>query len=1085
MTAGLTGLLLVLLLLSLWHAPSSWRGIAGYEPLHTLLETLSIGVAALIISVGWSARLSRTSSTLLLVSSAFVGIALLDFSHMMSFQGMPAYVTPSNTEKAINFWLVARLLAAAVLLYAALSRWERRARPWQMAASLCGVLLLVAVAHGLFLFYPEQMPRTFVAGLGLTALKVGLEYFIIALNLLTAGALLWRMRGPLSFNAPALLGAVLTMAMSEFFFTLYDDVTDVFNLAGHIYKVFAYFFIYRTVYADAVERPYREVDAAQSNLKATLAAVPDLVFEMTLSGHYHAYHSPPSDLLAAPEDVFIGRHVSEVMPKATADTVLAVLQEAADRGESHGKTLALDLPAGVRWFELTASRKDLGAGEAPRVIILSRDITQRVQDEVRLRMLGQAVSNLNDMVIITDAGTGADGGPRIVFVNAAFERGTGYAASEVLGQSPRLLQGARTQAQELERIRQALQQWQPVRSEIINYRKTGEEIWVEIHITPMADGQGGYTHWVAVLRDITSKVRDRKALQDALQYNQTILDSMADALVTSGADGLIRSVNKAATEMFGYTPEEIIGRNVSVLMPEPHRSKHGGYMVRYMTTDVPRIIGKTREMDAQRKDGSVFPVSLSICLTSHRGETTFVALIRDITQRRMDEEEIRRLAFYDGLTGLPNRRLLTDHLRHALAASRRSLYFGAVMFLDLDHFKLVNDTLGHAMGDELLRQVGARLQSAMREGDTVARIGGDEFVLVLENLSRDRADAMARAEGVANKVLNVMAAPFFLNSKQQTSGTSIGVVLFERDEKSVDELLKEADAALYQAKGSGRSRFCFFDPEMLASNIARSQLEDDIRRALKAGEFRLYYQVQMDARTHQPLGAEALIRWLHPQRGMVPPNQFIPVAEESGLILAMGQWVLETACAQLCVWATHPLARHLTLAINVSATQFAQEDFVQRIQQALQHSGAPAERLKIELTESAVAANLDDVIGRMNAIRQLGVRFSLDDFGTGYSSLTYLKRLPLDQLKIDQSFVRDLLSDESDASIARTIATLGRSLNLAVIAEGVETEGQRAFLEGVGCHAYQGYLYGKPMPAEEFLASLAVFQRQQPGSDTA
>ena len=941
---GLGALLLLQLLLVLWHAPGTWRGIAGYAPLHTLMETLSIGVAALVISVGWSARLSRTSSVLLLISSAFVGVALLDFSHMLSFPGMPDYVTPAHVEKAINFWLVARLLAAGVLLHAALAHWERTALPWQNLASLGLVLLGVGLTHWLFLYRPIDLPRTFVAGQGLTAFKVGQEYFIIALNLVAAVVLLWRMRAPLGFNAPALLGAVLTMAMSEFFFTLYADATDVYNLAGHLYKVVAYYYLYRIIFRDAVERPYADMDAARANLKATLAAVPDLVFEMDAQGVYWAYHSPSRDQLAAPPEVLLGRHVSAVMPEASAQVVMEVLQEAVQRGQSRGHLMELPLPGGVRTFELTASRKDAVSTGTPRVIVLSRDVTAQVQDA--------------------------------------------------------------------------------------------------------------------------------RALQDALQYNQTILDSMGDALVTIGADGLIRSFNKSACALFGYTQEEILGRNVALLMPEPHRSKHDNYLARYVNTGVARILGKPRDVDAQRKDGSVFPISLSITRTSHHGETTFVGLIRDITQRRKDEEEIRRLAYYDGLTGLPNRRLLSDHLRHALVASRRSEFFGAVMFLDLDHFKLINDTLGHAVGDELLRQVGARLTSAMREGDTVARLGGDEFVLVLENLSRERQDAITRAEGVARKVLSVLAAPFFLGAQQQTSSTSIGVVVFVRDEKSVDDLLKEADAALYQAKGAGRNRFCFYDPEMLASHIARSQLEEDIRRGLAAGEFSLHYQLQVDAHQRAPIGAEALIRWRHPTRGMVPPNQFIPLAEECGLILPLGQWVLETACAELRRWAQHPAARHLSLAINVSAAQFAQADFVDRVQRVLQTSGAPPDKLKIELTESALAANLDEVIARMGVIRRMGVHFALDDFGTGYSSLTYLKRLPLDQIKIDQSFVRDLLTDESDASIARTITALGRSLNLSVIAEGVETEGQRAILEGMGCQAYQGYLFGRPIPAEYFLLAL-------------
>jgi predicted signal transduction protein with EAL and GGDEF domain len=375
------------------------------------------------------------------------------------------------------------------------------------------------------------------------------------------------------------------------------------------------------------------------------------------------------------------------------------------------------------------------------------------------------------------------------------------------------------------------------------------------------------------------------------------------------------------------------------------------------------------------------------------------------------------------------------------------------------------------VGDDLLQQMAGRLQVAVREGDTVARLGGDEFVLVLENLSANHHEAAARAEAVASKVLSLLAEPCRLQDKPHVTTTSVGIAMFVEDSKSYDDLLKEADAALYQAKAAGRNTFCFFDPAMQAKAVERSQMEEEIRRGLQAQEFVLFYQLQVDP-NGDSLGVEALIRWQHPERGMVSPVHFIPLAEETGLILPMGQWVLESACQQLALWAQDPGTAHLTIAVNVSATQFAQANFVALVGQALASSSAPPGRLKLELTESILAANVEDLVLKMSALRQQGVSFSLDDFGTGYSSLAYLKRLPLQQLKIDQGFVRDLLTDPNDATIAHTIISLGHSLGLMVIAEGVEDEGQRQALAAMGCDAYQGYYFGKPVPAKDLQAGL-------------
>ncbi|WP_218645257.1 bifunctional diguanylate cyclase/phosphodiesterase [Aquitalea sp. LB_tupeE] len=440
--------------------------------------------------------------------------------------------------------------------------------------------------------------------------------------------------------------------------------------------------------------------------------------------------------------------------------------------------------------------------------------------------------------------------------------------------------------------------------------------------------------------------------------------------------------------------------------------------------------------------------------------------LHDITERKAAEEEIRRLAHFDPLTMLPNRRLLFDRLEHAMKNSERNQQYGGLIMLDLDQFKKLNDTLGHEMGDKLLLQVGHRLRDSLREVDTVARLGGDEFVLIIEGLGSHETMAASRAEQIAEKIRDALARPYCLDMQQEDEHlytASIGLTLFRGQHTSMENLLKQADVALYQSKDAGRNRVRFFSPAMQAHIEERAQLENALRLGFARKEFLLYYQPQVN-QYGQTTGAEALLRWQSPERGMVSPAQFIPLAEEMGLILELGEWVLHTACQQLKAWEAHPQFARLELAVNVSARQFHQPDFVESVQRCLQSSGANPARLKLELTESIVLENLDMVVERMQQLGALGIRFALDDFGTGYSSLSYLSRLPLDQLKIDQSFTRQLVQDSATSAIVKAILAMSRALGLQVIAEGVETLVQRDFLESQGCYAYQGYLFGKPMP---------------------
>jgi len=440
-------------------------------------------------------------------------------------------------------------------------------------------------------------------------------------------------------------------------------------------------------------------------------------------------------------------------------------------------------------------------------------------------------------------------------------------------------------------------------------------------------------------------------------------------------------------------------------------------------------------------------------------------------QRKLAEEKAHYLAFYDSLTGLPNRRLLMDRLEHALDSSARIARSGALLIIDLDNFKSLNDNLGHHVGDLYLQQIAQRLTTCVRDGDTVARLGGDEFVVLLENLSEQPLEAATQTEVIGEKVLASLSQPYQLETLQYQGTTSIGATLFTGYSLATEELLKQADIAMYQAKKAGRNAVRFFDQQMQASITSRFSLESELRKALENHEFQLFYQIQVD-NMNRPLGAEVLIRWIHPLRGMVPPLEFIPLAEETGLILPIGQWVLETACAQIRLWQEEAPTMDLVLAVNVSARQFFQADFVTQVEDAVQRHGIIPRLLKLELTEGMLLENIEETIATMNTLKEIGIQFSLDDFGTGYSSLQYLKKLPLDQIKIDQSFVRDIASDPNDAAIVQTIIAMANTLGFNVIAEGVENEVQREFLELRGCTHYQGYLFGRPMPIEQFEALL-------------
>lgn len=651
---------------------------------------------------------------------------------------------------------------------------------------------------------------------------------------------------------------------------------------------------------------------------------------------------------------------------------------------------------------------------------------------------------------------------QITMVNAAAQSILGYSQAELLGQNAHALldvKGDTATETATCPIQIATQQGEAFRGELMLTTKDGRRIWVSASGQPLYLGNEN-RGMVVSFNDISAQ----KAQDEALRIAATAFETQEGIMITDPRGQILR-VNRAFTRLTGYDAEDVIGQTPKLLNSGAQDTSFYEQMWQRLLRDH----FWQGEIWNKRKDGQVYLEWLTITgvVNDNNELTHFVASFSDATERHQAQEEIQNLAFYDPLTKLPNRRLFLDRLEHALIYSQRTRQCGALFFIDLDNFKTLNDTRGHLIGDLMLQEVSQRLLSKVRLVDTVSRIGGDEFVILMENLGQDTQKALHHAETIALNILEAFQAPFILNDESHHSSPSIGVEIIRCEHNSPDEVLTHADLAMYQAKKSGRNGVRFFDPEMQTSVEKLVSLQSDLREAIDQQQFELFYQPQVNQYA-EIIYAEALIRWKHPIKGYVSPGEFIPVAEDSGLIIPIGDWVIRSACQTLVKWREDKALSGIKLAVNVSARQFAETDFVAKVTAILQETGADPNHLKLELTESVTVKDLESTIQTMNALRDIGVRFSIDDFGTGHSSLSYLRRLPLSQLKIDQSFIRDLTVDSDDAIIVKTIIAMSNTLKLEVIAEGVETMEQKEFLKANQCHVYQGYLFSPPVPLDKF-----------------
>ncbi len=791
---------------------------------------------------------------------------------------------------------------------------------------------------------------------------------------------------------------------------------------------------------------------SEAHLRALINAIPDLIWLKNKNGVYLSCNTMFERYTGLKEAEIIGKTDCDLVSQELADLFREYDEKimAANKAFVTEENIVFADGGHQAFIETIKTPLHDSEGNIVGVLGIGRNITKRKKAEDELNKFSLAVEQSPCAIIITDLNA------KIEYTNAAFTLTTGYSLEEVLGLTPNILNAGKTPKSVFKELWKTIKQGEMWRGELINRRKNGEE-YVELAlITPVRELNGEISHYLAIKEDIT----ERKRLEIEQRIAAIAFESQEGIAITDANNVIIR-INHAFSAITGYSSEEVVGQTPKILKSGQHDAEFYQKMWKKLLHN-----GSWQgEIWNRNKSGEIYPEWLAItAVKDDEGKTThYVASLVDITEYKIAEEKIKLLAFYDPLTGLANRRKLSERLDHSISMCDREDMQLAVLMMDLDRFKIVNDTLGHLAGDELLKQVGQRITARLRATDMVARLGGDEFVVLLEDINHQEDAARIATEIVAD-----LSLPFELSQNDDVRiGASIGIALYPQHGQTPELLMDNADTALYQAKDNGRGCFAYFSESLTLAARERLDLEARLRKGIQHGELRVFYQAQVDIISGKIIGAEALVRWQDPNNGLIPPYKFIPIAEETGLIMNIGEWVLRDVCRQGKEWLDAGFAP-IRLAVNVSPSQFKHCNMVELVTNVLAETHYPAEQLELELTESGLMEHQEAVICILTKLRDLGIHLAIDDFGTGYSSLSYLKQFPLDVLKIDKSFIDDIPNHLDDMAITTAIISMGQTLGFKVLAEGVETIEQLNFLQLKGCDIYQGYIKSKPIPADEF-----------------
>ncbi|RFF30243.1 EAL domain-containing protein [Wenzhouxiangella sediminis] len=905
--------------------------LARHLPLQALFETISSVAAFLVFVVGWMSYQRRAPIAVLLIAATFLGVALFGLGFLLSDQHTTEPEALFGASTAPLFWMAARLLAVLGVALAVLIPWkDRPTSPQTRSLLLSSLLGLVAGTFAVILFGREDLLSGLQSVVGVAAFQDGIHYFAVAIYLLSAGVLQFHRRSIPNIDTRSLSVAIAFIVLASISFTLQATTNDTFNLLGQVYKLFAYYYLFRAVVISGIEEPYRELASARARLRATLEALPDIIFELDRRGIIHQMHSRYPHLIAQPEDVR-GRCLLDFLPESVQREYHKLLDDIDRNGRSGAYQYKLEADGETRDYEATGNL--LRDPETPetRYIVIVQDITQRKRLDHELRIAAAAFESQESICITDEA-------HRTLRVNSAFTRITGFAEHEMIGGDPAML-------------------------------------------LPEDDRAG---------------------------FRQRMDERMED------------------------------------------RSRWRG------------------EIRLRRKSGEVH--SQLLLVTAVRGEQgrvrNFIYDYIDISALKKAETRIQQLALYDSLTGLGNRRLMEVRLARSIEQGHQSGHYGSLLLINLIQFKKVNDAMGFSAGDQLLIQVAQELRGIAGQDGNAFRQGADEFALIVETAAGDARSAASLVQATADRVFAALNRAFSISGEEYYNRCRIGATVFDGPSVDGAEVLGQAAIALHQVKADPDRIFSFFDPEMQQVVAQEQTLESELRRAIAEEQFLLHYQPKVN-RDREIVGLEALIRWQHPTRGLLSPGDFVPAAERTGLITPIEKWTLEQAIAQLARWRDHDAQRNWSISVNVASSQFYRDEFEIHLDSLLDHYGVDARQLILEFTESTLLHDVHAARDRILRLAKRGVRFSIDDFGTGYSSLAYLGRLPVHELKIDRSFVKDLDREPYNAAIVRMVIEMANILGMQVVAEGVETEAQYRFLTQQGCELLQGYLFGHPVPVEE------------------